>query len=218
MRMFNVWVVVVGVLAGVGAAMVVVFTHEVRISPAMAADLVSTPPGIEYSTPRRPSELAPMEAVLAGEQATHVIWWTYLGEMRFAGGDRPGVMNDLAVPAQQDRRNRIGLEELVRPSEFGSPGDDVHGHLRQIAFQIGQQLQPLLDSSPAEAGEPFQGAAIPGGGADLHFMGRLFVLVLLGQRQPGVAQRGFFRRQRRPGVFALGDLSQSPIVAAGEHG
>ena len=108
MRMFNVWVVVVGVLAGVGAAMVVVFTHEVRISPAMAAGLVSTPPGIEYSTPRRPSELAPMEAVLAGEQATHFIWWTYLGEMRLAADDRPGAMRawqrgaELAIEAAAD--------------------------------------------------------------------------------------------------------------------
>jgi tetratricopeptide (TPR) repeat protein len=106
--MRNAWVILTGVLAGLAAAMVVVFTHDVRIPPAIAAGLVRPPAGVVYDIPPQPTSLEEMEAVLAGEQATHFGWWTFLGEMRLASGDRPGAIRawqrgaELAVEAAAD--------------------------------------------------------------------------------------------------------------------
>ncbi|MCH9058380.1 MAG: tetratricopeptide repeat protein [Planctomycetes bacterium] len=110
MRMWNVVMVILGVVAGLVAALIVVATHEVRIPPAIAAGLVAPPKGVDYSIPTRPSDLAGMEAALAGEQATHFEWWTFYGEMLHATGDEPRAAEAweraaaLAIEAAGDRR------------------------------------------------------------------------------------------------------------------
>lgn len=187
MRMFNAWVVVIGVLAGVAAAMVVVFTHEVRLSPAIAAGIVKTPPGIGYDIPRRPSELGAMEAALVGEQTTHFIWWTYLGEMRFAGGDRPGAMRawqrgaELAIEASDDPavdanewqpayRAGWNLWRLGRQEEaelWMNRALDLF-RTRAMRARTGDGVQRHPESGDDEAGSPaFAGVSL----WDLHFIG-----------------------------------------------